>query len=180
MGVRRLFAGTAAGLVLLVALGYPVYVDPSRDRADRRDPADAVVVLGGIPVTATYGAELLRRGVTTRLVISNAYPAGYPTMRTLCPAQPPPGVTCFVPDPFTTRGEAREIGRLATANGWDDVIVIAPTFQISRARVLIGRCYSGRLRMVAPERYRVPLHLWPYNYAYQTAGYLKVALLRTC
>ena len=68
--------------------------------------------------------------------------------------------------------------RLAERNHWDDVIVVAPRFHISRARMIVKRCYPGRLRMVAYQP--VAWFVWPFQYVYQTFGFAKAAVLRGC
>ncbi|MFI7589561.1 hypothetical protein ACIB24_21045 [Spongisporangium articulatum] len=182
---RRLRRTTVVAVLITLTLlglgaaGWPVYARPATNDVSPARPADAIVVLGGIPATAVTGEALWRAGAARELVVSNPYPAGYPDLRPICPAVPRPHVTCFVPDPSTTRGEAQEIGRLARQRGWDDVVVLAPVFQISRARVLVERCYPGRLRMVDAHA-PFPTSSWPYQYVYQTAGYVKVALRRSC
>ena len=175
----RWAAGSLAALVVVTAAGWPVYVRPEVATPTPRDPADAIVVLGGLPETAFYGRKLFEDGDARHLVLSSVY--GVPpwsAISELCPAEPGSGVTCFVPRPATTRGEAQEIRRLAVRNHWDDVIVVAPTFHVSRARMIVRRCYGGRLRMVEyrPARY----WRWPYQYLYQTVGYAKAAVLRGC
>jgi uncharacterized SAM-binding protein YcdF (DUF218 family) len=99
-------------------------------------------------------------------------------------ASPPTGSTryrviCFRPDPSTTRGEARQIQALAQSNGWTRVAVVAPVFHISRARLLVGRCYPHTLFMLAlPKRF--PWYVWTYQYVRQSAGYVKTAVHRGC
>lgn len=60
-------------------------------------------------------------------------------------------VICFRARPFSTRGEAREVGRLARERGWRSLIVVTSPYHVERARILFGRCYPGRLEMVAAE-----------------------------
>lgn len=176
---RRALITVAVVLAVAVAAGWPLYVNPAVDSASTDDPADAIVVLGGEPQAASFGLRLLNDGDARDLVLSNPYgPPPWGDLSSLCPDRPAPRVTCFAPDPSTTRGEARQIGRLAAQNGWDDVIVVAPTFHISRARMIVKRCYPGRLRMVEYRPNR-PL-LWPYHYVYQTFGFAKAGVLRGC
>jgi hypothetical protein len=169
----------ALALVLITVAGWPVYVRPQVDTPSSTEPADVIVALGGLPEVAFYADSLFRDGVAKRLLLSNPY--GVPPWGAISPlcADPRPRVTCFVPSPGTTRGEAQEIGRLAAQNGWDDVIVVAPTFHISRARMIVQRCYTGRLRMVELRPHRTFLW-WPWEYVYQTFGYAKAAVLRGC
>ena len=164
-------------LAVAAGAGWPVYVHPRTDAVSAADPADAVLALGGLGLTAVYAERLQQEGVVRDVVVSDPYRSGTaPQVTRLCGL---PRVTCFVPKPSTTRGEAREFGRLARANGWDDVLVAAPTWHISRARLIVDRCYSGRLRMVDPG-IQANRWDWPLLYAYQTAGFAKAAVLRGC
>jgi len=59
---------------------------------------------------------------------------------------------CFRANPFSTRGEAEEIGRLAREHRWTKLDVVTSSFHVFRARILVKRCYRGTLRMVgAPQ-----------------------------
>ncbi len=90
--------------------------------------------------------RLVRDGISDELVIST--PFGEPG--DIC-RNPPTGltVTCFVPDPSTTRGEAQEIGRLAKQRGWTAIAVVTWPTHVSRSRMLIGRCFDGDVQMVS-------------------------------
>ena len=57
-------------------------------------------------------------------------------------------VVCFDPHPYSTRGEARGIARLARQHGWRTVDVVTSRYHVFRAGMLIERCYHGRLRMI--------------------------------
>ena len=100
--------------------------------------------------------------------------------RDVC-ATPPPRVDvhCFVPEPHTTRGEGRELSRLAAENNWHTVIVVTALPHLARARFILGRCFHGDLVMVAsPDA--LSLKRWAYEFAYQTAGYLRAILQPGC
>ncbi len=175
-GVRVLLVGV--GLLLLVAVaGYPVLVTPRTDPLPTAaDPADAVVALGGAE-TAGLATELLDRGLVERLVVADPY-QGYPpdTVAAACErARTDPAVSCFDPDPSTTRGEAREIRDLGAAEGWEHVVVVAPDHQLERARYIVGRCWAGELSMV-DAGVETPLLAWPSRYVYQGAGWARALL----
>lgn len=61
---------------------------------------------------------------------------------------------------------------VSVEHGWKSILVVTSIYHISRARMIVKRCFTGRLLMVAAHG-RPALSEWPYNYAYQTAGYLK-------
>lgn len=174
------------GLVIGAAFaGYPVYVSPRTDPwPSPADPADAAVALGGTPESAALAWQLFQQGRVRHLVLSNPYHHARNLVTRLCTPRfgrtsGAPQLTCFVPEPSTTRGEAREIARLAQVNHWDRVVVVAPTFHVSRARVIIERCFPGHLAMIA-ERTPVPVGTWVYQYAYQTGGFAKVLTQQGC
>jgi hypothetical protein len=174
---RRLTAAAVLAVVAVAALiaGYRLYATPTTDPVSAAAPADAILALGGDVRVAWDAYRLAEQGVAKTVVLSNPYRPE--TLADLC-AHPPGSVpvTCFVPDPATTRGEAEELRRLVAKNGWDDVIVMTPRFHVSRARMIVRRCYQGRLAMVAAPRQYSAL-TWIYQFGYQTAGYAKAYLV---
>jgi len=170
----------AAVLLLVVAWGVFAVVFIANPTVNAPRHADAVVVLGpyldgrvaqALQLAREYGIEKVVLSVgDTPGQIHGGYCAG---------GQPELHITCFVPDPFTTRGEAREIGKLAKAGDWKQVLVIAPTPQISRARMLIKRCYSGGLAMVKTHE-KLDFHGWVHELIHQTAATVKAIVLRGC
>ena len=169
-----------AGVIVVAWLiaCYLIVVDPTVNRATR---ADAVFVLG--PPTEDgrleTGLRLINQGYARNLVISLNSPNQRPA-NAAC-AQPPAGVSvsCFAPHPATTQGEAQHIRRLAAAQHWNTVIVVTSTCHLSRARMIIKRCFDGRLEVLAARSHISPLG-WAYQFAYQTGGYLKAAISRGC
>ena len=171
-----------AVLVLALTVGlaasvYSTFLRPPQVAEPR--PADAVVVLGGKPYERyEYGRELVEQGLAGTLIMS-APRDRFPGMDRLCAPIPGAYVRCFIADPWTTRGEAQEIGRLARAGGWDSVIVVTQRTHLSRANTLIRRCFDGDVQMVAsPER------LGPVRSAtelvYQSGAWFKVTVNRRC
>lgn len=169
----------ALGAVLLVgavaAAGYPVYVEPEVDEPRK---ADAILVVGGDAPEPRYqrGAELARQGLAAHLVLSN--PGGQ--VQRHC-AETIPGVTveCFDPEPRSTLGEARALGRIAAERNWRTVIVVTYTPHISRARHIMSSCFDGALVMVEVP-VRLSVRYWAWMYLYQSAGYVKAWLGPGC
>lgn len=158
--------------------GIPVYVRP---QVDPLRHADAILVIGGYGEERyRLGIELSTHGWAPNLVVSNPVGAGDVWKRNYC-STPPVGVTvhCFAPDPPTTKGEARELRRLATQYGWHTVIVVTFKPHISRARYILEKCFNGDLVMVASPTH-VSAFRWAYEYLYQTAGYLRAAFQPGC
>jgi len=173
---RRRLALIACTLAAFVVAGVPVYVAPQVEIMDsypeRR--ADVIFVLGGGAYERyPYALELALLDFAPRVVMSNPRGSRDLWMTDLCDAQrydfP---ITCFEPDPSTTRGEAQELRRLADLYGWESIIVVTSVPHISRARFILDRCFDGELVMAAsPET--ISLSYWAWTYAYQTAGYVR-------
>lgn len=165
--------------VLLIASvigGLPVYVRPHVDQLRR---ADAILVLGG-PGDDRYqfGLELGRQGWAPATFWSN--PAGSGGLTKYCEKYGEDyNLHCFVPDPPTTKGEARALRDLATQYGWRTVIVVTFRPHISRARFILKQCFDGDLVMVgSPTNISKPQ--WAFQYVYQTVGYIRAALQPDC
>lgn len=174
--------GVLLTLVLLIGVvGYRVYVHPQVDTLRPGARVDAVVALGGLIESAAHAQSLVEQGAAPVLVLSDPYPDGAaPAVDQACASQPSAyRVICFKPDPSTTRGEAQQIQDLAQRSGWTRVAVVAPIFHISRARLIIERCYPRTLLMLdLPKRF--PWYVWTYQYVRQSAGYVKTAIWRGC
>ena len=121
-------------------------------RANDQPPAhaDVVVVLsGGGNWRLDPALVLMRRGVAPVLAISSVrrdpkwVKAGklcdgaYGKLRFR--------VLCFEASPYSTRGEAEAVSRLAQAHGWHRIVVVTSTYHVTRARMLFRRCYHGSL-----------------------------------
>ena len=125
-------------LAALVALNLRLFVWPTTDTVE---PADAVVVLaGGDGERLDRGLELVNEGVAPTLALSFG-------PNRLCNFEQTFSVVCFTPSPENTRGEAEAIGRLAAERGWTDLVLVTSTSHVTRARLLIERCYSGNLQV---------------------------------
>ena len=96
-----------------------------------------------------------------------------------CPSSTP-GVRliCFDPDPGNTRGEAQFVGRLAQRYHWHSVVLVTAREQDTRARIRMGRCFSGSIYVVAAS---LPLSNVPYQVAYEWGALFKALVLqRSC
>ena len=181
---RRPALRVASGLVLAALAGWAAWAFAviQTPRVDAAGPVDAVLVLGGLDGDARTqrALDLVRAGDTDTMVISIPGPGVDRLARGLC-ASPPEGVRviCFEPDPLTTRGEARELGRLAQEHGWTRVAVTTSVYHLSRSRMIVGRCFDGTLLML-PSGEHTSAAKWAYEWVYQTAGFVKAQLLRGC
>ena len=108
------------------------------------------MVLAGSPSDRLPKAlELMERRVAPVLVVSNGLGDSFAT-RNLCRARARLRFTvlCPRPEPFSTRGEAELVGRLARAGRWRRVVVVTSTYHVTRARMLFERCLEGRVAVV--------------------------------
>lgn len=176
--LRRVLATLCLTLIAAVVAGVPVYVRPQIDRLRH---ADAILILGGPDYHRyTFGLDLGAQGWAPNVVVSNPKGNGDPWLARFC-ATPQAGyeLHCFTPDPPTTKGEGRELQRLASRYGWRTIIVVTLRPHISRARFILEQCFDGELVMVP-----IPTHLsvpkWAFQYVYQTAGYARTLLQPGC
>jgi uncharacterized SAM-binding protein YcdF (DUF218 family) len=80
--------------------------------------------------------------------------------------------------PYSTRGEARTVVRLAGARGWRSIVVVTSRFHVTRAHMLFRRCWHGPLSMVG-----APSTWWklPIEWASETGKLLvQLTVQRGC
>jgi uncharacterized SAM-binding protein YcdF (DUF218 family) len=166
-----------AVVAALIVAGFPVYVRPQVDPVRK---ADAIFILGG-PSYGRYprGFELGSRGEAPTVVVSNPNGRNDPWLTQQCASAHAFEIMCFVPDPPTTRGEGRELRRLAAERRWRTVVVVTFRPHVSRARFILQRCFDGELVMVEPDD-PVSARRWVVEYALQTVGYVRAALQPGC
>lgn len=135
-------------LLIVAIAGFEIYL---RTGGDSPEPADAVVVLGpGRDGERLERAEaLVDEQVAETLVISMGRGGQRAATDAACAEEPTDfEVICFKADPFTTRGEAQLVARLAAARGWTKLLVVTSDYHVRRARLLFGRCFDGSLVVV--------------------------------
>jgi uncharacterized SAM-binding protein YcdF (DUF218 family) len=172
---RRLLLALLAviGVLCLLALaGIPLFVLYPEDELPAR--ADAVVVLAGSDSRLPVALRLMEQNVAPVLVVSDPEGRHDEARRTLC-AGGAEGfeLVCELPDPYSTRGEARLIARLAAERGWDSLVVVTSDFHLFRARRLIERCYHGELAL-----HGAPVEWWYWPVAIGTE-WAKLAVAET-
>jgi DUF218 domain-containing protein len=143
--------------------------------------ADAVVVLSGMQNRLPPALALIRSHVVPVLALSSVgstpkWKAG----RRLCRAGTYDGapVICFEARPFSTRGEARTVAKLARQQGWHSIVVVSSTFHLTRVHLLFRRCYHGHLSLVG-----APTAWWelPLEWANETAKLVvQLTVERSC
>lgn len=176
---RRRRRRRTLGLVVLlfvlagfVAASCALFVWPSVDRPQH---ADAVVSLDGPGEQAREqtAINLVKHGYAPVLLFSQG--AYYSTP---CPRVPKVKVVCFEPKPGRTAGEVEFAARYALAHGWHRLILVPGHAQTTRARLLMKRCFPGRIIMVpAPTRW----YELPYDVLYEWGAMVKALVAdRSC
>lgn len=154
--------------VLVVTARYVVWA-PS----DEPGRADAVVVLaGGSGERLDKAVRLVETGAAPVLAISHGRRPGWADANRLCNGGLPYEVLCFEPRPDRTQGEARAVAQLARERGWRSVIVVTSRYHVTRATMLLERCFDGEVRGVGvAPRGNAGLPS-PRNVAHEWASYV--------
>jgi uncharacterized SAM-binding protein YcdF (DUF218 family) len=170
--VRRALLLLALALVALAVASVPLFALQPDDPLPSR--ADAVVVLAGSESRLPVALDLMQRGIAPVLVVSDPEGRDDEARRALCAAGSDRfELVCELPDPYSTRGEARLVARLAAERGWRRIVVVTSRFHLFRARRLLERCYDGELVMRgAPAR-------WWYRPVAVASEWAKLALAET-
>ncbi|WP_431233326.1 YdcF family protein [Mycolicibacterium psychrotolerans] len=180
---RALAILTAVGVCVAGILGVTGYFLFTRPHGDPLSKADAIVVLGGDNDGRwEYGLNLARQGYASTVLLSNAYsdrPADLSEFRQACASSTGTiTVLCFIPDPFTTRGEAMYVARLAEQHNWSRVIVVSWNYHMVRARYVFHQCFTGDVIMrPVPRSYDFAPWRWAVLYAYQYGALMKAFLV---
>lgn len=161
-----------------LAACYLVVAAPTVNKPVRSD----VILVLGPPLVDGRLDEALRLAAAHyagTVAISIGWDKGLQRVAACANDNPSYQVVCFRPDPATTRGEAEELGRLARERGWHSVLVVTSKYHVSRARLIVSRCMSGSVRVLAPAS-TLSAGDWLYQFAYQTGGFAKAFLHRSC
>lgn len=173
-GSSPLLLWTAAGLFL-----------SALPAMDAPKPADVLVVLAPPGDRIKYAEQLMDRGYAGSLAISVPLGNDDP-VSALCGARRTYRIVCFSPNPVTTQGEARSLRSLTAEYGWKSANVLTNRSHVPRARVILERCFSGELSMIAFKQdlplvsFTEPKNSWIYHYAYESAAFVKVTLNQDC
>ena len=177
---RRTWVALSVICVLIAscfALSFKAYKYPQTDPLRH---ADAIVVLGGTAYARfDLGLKLAEQGYAPYLLISQSTGAGDPKMDKYCHGHFTFTVKCFIPSPWTTEGEAKEIRADADQYGWKHIIVITFTPHVSRARYIVEKCFDGDITMVASPA-ASGFSFWTWMFIRQSGGYLKAFLTSGC
>lgn len=164
--VARVMTAAASAGALLLASSAALFVWPPEDDPRR---ADAIVVFAGGGERMALARDLAGSGLAPVTVVSNPGAAhtvdeGYAECREGGFPYPTP-VECFVPDPRTTRGEARHIAALAEARGWSSLLLVVSDDQVVRAKLLLERCFDGDVQVSGTSPSASPATRAAYEWA---------------
>ena len=145
--IRRLIvAGLLLAVTIAVVATAGLFVFP---RTHTPLTADAVVMfVGGRGERLDTALGLIEAGVAKNIVIPNGTVETWPQANRLCREKHTYKVVCPNPDPDTTRGEARAIAEVARRENWDHVVLVTSTYHVTRARLLLERCFHGKVDAV--------------------------------
>ena len=147
--MRRFVVLGAVALAVFASVTARLFVWPS---AGSPTSADAVVIFaGGRGERLARAQQLMADGLAPNLVIPNGTAPEWPAGNAACREDRAYAVLCPVPDPDTTQGEARAIAGLAQTRGWTRVILVTSTYQVTRADLLLGRCFHGDIQRVRAD-----------------------------
>ncbi|MGD8199275.1 hypothetical protein ACQE98_01260 [Ornithinimicrobium sp. W1679] len=183
--MRPWLTASAATLVAALVTGVSVAVDVVGSPAvDEVGPVDAVYVIGPVETRIEEALAVMDRGVAPVLLATTSVHPGtgehYATdhcgLRTATYR-----VECVLPDPYSTRGEARILGDRAAGHGWSRVAVMTSAPHAGRTRLLMERCTDAEVLLWTTDaatdrslRGRVRAGL------YQSAAWVKTQVLRGC
>ena len=168
--VRRhpLIAGLVLVIVVFLVASSVLFVWPATDQPRH---VDAILILEGDNEAAreSTAISLAKRGYAPVLLFSQGNSDG-----PACPRVPRVSVVCFVPQPAQTIGEVRFAAAYARLHGTHSLMVVAGRTQITRARLLVERCFSGQSVMIPAP---VQLTYLPYEIVYEWGALTKAVLL---
>lgn len=172
----RLVAFVCTIVCAWLTAGLLLYAFPA---ADDTQHADVLFVLAPSADRINHAEALMDKGIAKTLVISAPQGEGARPTPALCDEKRRFRIICFQPDPVTTQGEARAFKRLADEHGWQSAALLTGQFHVTRARVILERCYSADLSVVAFWHDLPPASL-AYHFVYETGAFAKVAFNHEC
>ena len=146
-------------------------------------PVDAVFVLGPAETRIDETLAIMDTGVAPVLLATTSVrPDGSTYATDHCGTRTPMYVVeCVVPDPYSTRGEARVLGEQIEAHGWRRVAVVTSTPHAARARMMMERCTDADVLIwTVDDMAEMSASGWARAFIYQSSAWLKAQILRDC
>jgi uncharacterized SAM-binding protein YcdF (DUF218 family) len=145
--VRRLLVLALLAVVALYAVGGTLFLGREDDQVRQ---ADAVVVLAGSAKRLPVALDLVREGVAPVLVVSEDTTGRDPARTRLCRdglEDSDVEILCRRADPYSTRGEARLVARLAEERHWRTIAIVSSRYHLFRAERMVERCTDADVAM---------------------------------
>ena len=170
VGRHPLLTGLALVVVVFLALTAVLFVWPATDSPQH---VDAILSLNG-PNEAgreAVAVSLAEKGYAHVLLFSR----GSGGSNQPCPKVPGVVVVCFVDVANNTRGEARFAASYAEQHHFDSLMIVPGRPQVSRAHLLMERCFSGKIVVVPASE---PLLRSSDNVLHEWGGFLDALLVQ--
>jgi hypothetical protein len=166
-GKRWFVMGLALALLGFLAATAVLFVFPATDQPRH---VDGILSLNGTDETAreSKAISLAEAGYARVLLFSQG------NERTPCPTVPRVKVVCFVAVPGRTVGEVEFAADYAHSHGWHSILIVPSRGQLTRARLLMKRCFSGSVVMV-PAPFQ--LGRFPFEVVYEWAALVKALVV---
>lgn len=176
---RRMLSAVWVALALWLIMAFQLFYNVQYSPTKR---TDAVIMLGGASMERLPVAQRLRASLDVPvLVVSHTDTPGNATADALCHTQSPrpDGLLCLTLDEKDTRGEARAIGNLVSAEGWTAITVVTSRYHVARAGLLIGQCTTAHVELFGstPD---FNLKQWVDRFVVESGGLLDVTLRPEC
>ena len=175
---RRVVLGMLVTATVLWVLTFAWILRPGTDVPER---ADALIVfVGGRGERLALMNELLEDGVATHVVVAAADMDDTSIFGRLCRSGlPEPYTISCVESRDDTRGEAQILGRFANRQGWNEVVVVTSSYHLTRASLLLERCFRGRVAGAASSPSAGPA-LWFGHVLHEWGGLVETQVKRGC
>ena len=177
---------TVIGALVLVAVVTWVLVcvdRVARPDLDEAGQVDAVYVIGPVETRIEQALAVMDTGVAPVLLATTSvnqetgqhYATGHCGQESDLYR-----VECVLPDPYSTRGEARLLGGQVEEHGWERVAVMTSTPHAARTRLLMERCTDAEVLVWAVDDGDLGVRAWANAFVYQSAAWVKTQVLRGC
>lgn len=159
----------------LVLAGLPLYVFPAVDEV--RNPQIVYVIGPPTHERMEIAREILEAYPSAELLVSVGR-EGWGWSSDDVPECHAEVAECVIPKPFTTGGETLALADFAARADGARAVIVTFAPHVARARHIFSKCYGNDVAVVASESDLSPLD-WAYQYAYQTAAWVK-AVIEPC
>lgn len=177
---RMGLAVVLAALIVWLAVCVDQIATP---RTDPQGQVDAVYVIGPVETRIDQTLAIMDTGVSPLLLATTSVnpQTGEHYATEHCGRHTASyRIECVLPDPYTTRGEARVLGEQARAHGWETVAVITSTPHAARTRLLMERCVDAEVLIWTYDDGGRSLEGWARAFVYQSGAWVKAQLHRSC